>query len=205
MKKVILLLVLILCTAIGAKQSSSSEKKEMLKQFEVFQNAVKNKDFETVKSMVQFPLNEEAGYAFITDENVNFENGVTEKMFSKYKSDVLGAMVEISSIKVDSSKNNLTSYYEEGVSAEDKKRKYYYDEDESSYYYKDKSNKKVYTGFCASSVEGSFSDDGDLEVASSSFPAKVAPALSESCDHSINYYFKLINGKLKLYKILVAG
>ena len=42
MKKVILLLVLILCTAIGAKQSSSSEKKEMLKQFEVFQNAVKN-------------------------------------------------------------------------------------------------------------------------------------------------------------------
>ncbi len=56
MKKLILLLVLILCTVISAKQSSESDKKEMLKQFIIFQEAVKNKDSKVLASMIDLSV-----------------------------------------------------------------------------------------------------------------------------------------------------
>ena len=201
MKKVILLLVLILCTMIGAKQLSESEKNEMLKQFEIFQNAVKNKDIETVKSMVKFPLNEESGYALILDENADLSGGITEKTFLKYKNGILERLDEITKVKVNYSKNNFSEYYKDGANTEDKKRKYYQKGDEPGYYYKDKNNKEVYHTICDLKVNGEFSDNGILEIKSSSFSNKLTPLASEDCDSSIIYYFKLINNKLKLYEV----
>lgn len=205
MKKLVLLLSIVSCVIIGAKTLTDLEKKEVLKQFEIFQNVVKNRDFEIVKSMVKFPLNIEAGYAFISDENANFDNGVNEKLFMESKSSVLDMLSGLTNVKINYSKNNLTPYYEEGLTPEEKKRRYYYDENENDYYYKDKNNKKIYGSFCDFSIEGNFLDDGNLEIVSSSFPAKIAPAPSEACDTSTFYWFKLINGKLKLYKVAVVG
>ena len=54
MKKIILLLTLILCIAVGSKELSKLEKKEALKQFIVFQEAIKNRDDKVLASMVDF-------------------------------------------------------------------------------------------------------------------------------------------------------
>ena len=51
-KIVILLLVFIFSTLIGAKSFTKADKKEILKQFIVLQEAVKNKDEKTLTSML---------------------------------------------------------------------------------------------------------------------------------------------------------
>ena len=52
MKKLILLLSMMLCVILSAKTLTDSEKKEMLKQFSEFQQAVRNKDENTLKKMI---------------------------------------------------------------------------------------------------------------------------------------------------------
>ena len=59
MKKLILLLSMFLCVMVGAKTLTDSEKKEMLRQFSEFQQAVRNKDDVTLKKMIKFPISRE--------------------------------------------------------------------------------------------------------------------------------------------------
>ena len=209
MKKLILLLVLILCTVISAKQSSESDKKEMLKQFIIFQEAVKNKDSKVLASMID--LSVEYNNAIMLDSEGNFPKGVdfgtplTEKLINTNIGRVIGNLQYLTYIKIDTATLRITDYFRDNASAKDKKRKYYQKGDEPGYYYKDKNNKEVYHTICDLKVNGEFSDNGILEIKSSSFSNKLTPLASEDCDSSIIYYFKLINNKLKLYEVKMAG
>ena len=59
MKKVILFLAILLCSTVFAKAYTENEKKEILRQFVSFREAVKNKDIKSIKSVLIFPFHDE--------------------------------------------------------------------------------------------------------------------------------------------------
>ena len=209
MKKLILLLVLIFCTVISAKQSSESDKKEMLKQFIIFQEAVKNKDSKVLASMID--LSVEYNNAIMLDSEGNFPKGVgfgtplTEKLINTNIGRVIGNLQYLTYIKIDTATLRITDYFRDNASAEDKKRKYYQKGAEVGYYYKDENNKEVYHAICDLKVSGEFSDNGILEITNRSLPNELTPLASEDCEREVYYHFKLINNKLKLYEVQMAG
>ena len=201
MKKVMLLLIIAFSVFINAKAITAKEKQEIIKQFAEFQTAVKNKDIAKVSSMVQFPMNEEAVYAFIEDGGSDIR--ITKKFFSENSGLVFEKLDFMTKIKAAPDSGDIKGYQDE-LPDEIKKRKYYYDNEESSYYYKDKSNKKIYGAFCSTGAEVYFWENY-LIVSDTMFPSKLTPGASEDCDYSVIYHFGLVNGKLKLVKILAAG
>ena len=58
MKKLVFLLVILLCIISNAKEFTKTEKKEVMKQFVIFQKAIQEKDVETLTGMMSFPLDE---------------------------------------------------------------------------------------------------------------------------------------------------
>ena len=208
MKKVILLLVLILCTMVGAKQSSESEKKEMLKQFILFQEAIKNKDSKVLASMID--LSVEDNIAIVLDSDGNFPKGadygtlLTEKLISANIDRVTENLQYLTYIKIDPTALKVTNYFRDNASAEDKNRKYIYDDKEYSYYYKDKNNKKVYlpdARIWDERIDLSFEDEG-FYILHNYTPNKLTPKEPEG-DGGMAYEFSFKNGKLKLSAMYV--
>lgn len=69
MKKLIILLTILMSVLINARTFTQEEKKEMVKQFSVFQQALENKDIKTIIAMTELPTKELT--ALITDEMGN--------------------------------------------------------------------------------------------------------------------------------------
>ena len=208
MKKVILLLVLILCTTIGAKQSSETEKKEMLKQFMTFQEAVKNKNSKVLASMID--LSVEDNIALVLDSDGNFPKGtdygtlLTEKLISANIGRVTENLQSLTYINIDPATLKVTNYFRDNASDEDKSRKYIYDDKEYSYYYKDKNNKKVYlpdARIWDERIDLSFEDEG-FYILHNYTPNKLTPKEPEG-DGGMAYEFSFKNGKLKLSAMYV--
>ncbi len=108
MKKILLLLLtLLFTTVLSADEYSISEQKEILKQFTVFQKAVKSKDINTLSSMVEFPLQSGVYGKF----PINDDEGIlTKKAFMSNKNNILNLFNELTLIKVDSGKNSIVEY-----------------------------------------------------------------------------------------------
>ena len=218
MKKLILLLSMFLCVMVGAKTLTDSEKKEMLRQFSEFQQAVRNKDDVTLKKMIKFPISREIlsivgyenGRIFYHEYNLADlpeEAPVTEKVFSKYKENAFRNLSKLDNLKVDLNKNIIIGYSKDGASVEDKKRKFKVDSDDDRglyVYYLDKKNYRVETGaICDLNVTGEFVDD-ELHVTYGLMPNKLMtePEMAGMC-HIFTEWYTFINdnGKLKLAEI----
>lgn len=213
MKKLILLLSLILCVTIGAKTLTDLEKKEMLKQFSEFQQAVRNKDENTLKKMIKFPVSQEilslAGYKdgkiiFYEDNLTELsENApVTEKVFLKYKENAFRSLSKLNNLKVDLNKNEIIGFFKDGATAEDKKKKY--DMDVEGVYFLDKNNKKVRTEYiCDLNVTGEFEDD-ELHVTYGVRTNELMKDIDGGACHIFTEWYTFVNdkGKLKLSEIM---
>ncbi len=108
MKKMLLLFLTLIFTAVlSAEEYSVTEQKEILKQFTVFQKAVKSKDINTLSNMVEFPLQSSVYGKFPIDD----EDGVmSKKAFMSNKNNILNLFDELTLIKVDSGKNSIAEY-----------------------------------------------------------------------------------------------
>ena len=206
MKKLIILLTILMSVLINARTFTQEEKKEMVKQFSVFQQALENKDIKTIIAMTELPTKELT--ALITDEMGNmpeeFEYGkkaMTAKDLEKYKERVLENLKPLLYIKVDPNSGKITNYFKNNATEEDKKRKYYFDAHMSSYYYMEKNTKKyLETGrIWDDRVEMEYADEG-LYVIEYWTPNKLTPEEPEG-DGGTVYEFKFEKNKLKLYLI----
>ena len=204
-KIVILLLVFIFSTLIGAKSFTKADKKEILKQFIVLQEAVKNKDEKTLTSMLV--LNSKNNIDLLWDSKWNLPQGIghetplTEKLVVKYLDRVVKNLEFILNIKVEPDTLKITNYLKDNSTAEDRKRKYIYEEETDKYYYEDKNNKRVYleTRIWDEELEISFSDEG-LDILEHTVANKLTPADVQPEGGTI-YSFTFKNGELKLWSI----
>ena len=206
MKKLIILLTILMSVLINARTFTQEEKKEMVKQFSVFQQALENKDIKTIIAMTELPTKELT--ALITDEMGNmpeeFEYGkkaMTAKDLEKYKERVLENLKPLLYIKVDPNSGKITNYFKNNATEEDKKRKYYFDAHMSSYYYMEKNTKKyLETGrIWDDRVELQYADEGLFAIEYWT-PNKLTPEEPEG-DGGAVYEFKFEKNKLKLYLI----
>ena len=210
MKKVILFLAILLCSTVFAKAYTENEKKEILRQFVSFREAMKNKDIKSIKSVLIFPLYDEYEILF-TDGNIYSEKDylktgkISEKLFDKYSEKFdYEILKDFEKVKIDSEKNKITNYLLENITAEDKKRKFYLDEERYEYYYKDKNNKKIYKNICNLRTEVGFDKENpEQEVFYASSFSENSELMTESTDclGGIVFIFKLADGRLKLDEI----
>ena len=206
MKKIILFCTIIFSLLVSGKTFTQEEKKEIIRQFNVFQKAVENKDIKTVTSMMELPLYESFLLMASSDnkfpeEYSNWEAPLTKKDLEKYKENVFYNLETVTYVKADPATGKVINYYKDNATEEDKKRKYYYDKGEDSYYYMEKSN-KIYlenSRIWDDTVELSFAEDY-IYVMEESVPNKLTPKKPEG-DGGIVYEFKFENNKLKFYQV----
>ena len=210
MKKIMIFLAIFLCSMVFAKSNTDNEKKELLRQFVAFREALKNKDIKTVKSVMEFPLNDEyeilfSGSKLYSDKEYIKAGKISEKLFDKYSDKFSYEIFEdFEKIKIDLEKNKITEYFLDGTKVDGKKMKFYWDENEHSYYYKDKDNKKVYKNTCNLNINAGFDvaeNNQTLFYASSFFEDNELTEAKEICFGGVVFTFKLDNGKLKLNDI----
>ena len=210
MKKIILLLTVLLCSTIFAKAYTENEKKEILRQFVLFREAVKNKDIKSVKSVMTFPVNDEYQILFtesgVYSEKEYLKDGkISEKLFDKYAQKFNYEIFEdFEKVKIEPEKNKVTNYLLNNITAEDKKRKFYWDEEKYGYYYKDKNNNKIYKNICNLSTKVGFDDENvgqEVFYASSFSEANELMTETVDCFGGVVFIFKLNEGKLKLDEI----
>ena len=206
MKKFIILLVTLFSVLVNARTFTQEEKKEMLRQFSVFQKALENKDIKTLTGMMELPSKELT--ALINDETGEAPEGfgygqkpVTAKVFEKYKDRVFENLNPLLYVKADPDSGKITNYFKDNATDEDKKRKYYFDSHMSSYYYMEKNVKKYLEmgRIWDDRVELEYADEG-LFVIEYWTPNKLTPEEPEG-DGGAVYEFKFEKNKLKLYLI----
>ena len=208
MKKIVLLIMFLICIVVNAKEFTESEKKEMLKQFAVFQEATKNKNSKVLTAMINTSVEDNISILLdsegIFPEGTEYGKPLTEKLISRYVERVSENLLPLTYIKVDSVNLNATNYFLDGATAEDKNRKFIYDDKEDSYYYKEKNNKKVYLTYSRiwdERVDLNFEDDG-FYVLNHVTPNKLTPK-EPMGDGGMAYEFTFKNGKLKLNALYV--
>ena len=214
MKKLVFLLVILLCIISNAKEFTKTEKKEVMKQLIIFQKAIQEKDIETLTDMMSFPLDEHSSlllgeFTDLTDKTaggvnpyaVIAEDGISKDLVVKYKENVFKNLETLTLLKVDLNKNVFVSSVKSEVTPADKAKKYYYDENMESYYFYNEKKEKEYKNFCSHKVEGIFTGD-ILEVKYSVEPDKLTPKSENSCSYFESYYFKLDDNVLKMYKTI---
>ena len=214
MKKLVFLLVILLCIISNAKEFTKTEKKEVMKEFIIFQKAIQEKDIETLTDMMSFPLDEHSSlllgkFTDLTDKTaggvnpyaVISEDGISKDLVVKYKENVFKNLETLTLLKVDLNKNVFVNSVKSEVTPADKAKKYYYDENMESYYFYNEKKEKEYKNFCSHKVEGIFTDD-TLEVKYSVEPDKLTPKSENSCSYFESYYFKLDENVLKMYKTI---
>ena len=214
MKKLVFLLVILLCIISNAKEFTKTEKKEVMKQLIIFQKAIQEKDIETLTDMMSFPLDEHSSlllgkFTDLTDKTaggvnpyaVIAEDGISKDLVVKYKENVFKNLETLTLLKVDLNKNVFVSSVKSEVTPADKTKKYYYDENMESYYFYNEKKEKEYKNFCSHKVEGIFTGD-ILEVKYSVEPDKLTPKSENSCSYFESYYFKLDDNVLKMYKTI---
>ena len=191
---------------VNTKTYTQEEKKEMLKQFSVFQQALEKKDIKTLTAMMELPTNElivlinnEMGAP--PAEFSEWAKPVTAKDLEKYKDRVFENLKPLLYIKADPNSGKITNYFKDNATEEDKKRKYYFDAHMSSYYYMEKNTKKYLEmgRIWDDRVEMEYADEG-LYVIEYWTPNKLTPEEPEG-DGGAVYEFKFEKNKLKLYLI----
>ena len=210
MKKLILWCLCLTVFAVQAKPLSTAEKTEMLKQFVVFQQAVKSKDAATLKGMIAFPTNGEFWY-LLTDKNgdlpkgIDTDKGLTAAQYDKYGPRLISRLSQsgLTEVKVDPDKQRVIKQRLDSLTPQQKARKYYPGPEEGSFYYLDGKKKVAVDGVCDTTREGSFTGDM-LEIVLSEGPNKILPCSSES-EFGQFFRFKLHNGRLKLVSYQAAG
>ena len=206
MKKLIILLTILFAVLVNAKTFTQEEKKEILRQFTIFQQALEKKDIKTVTAMMELPTHELI--VLINDEMgnppVEFEEWakpVTAKDLEKYKDRVFENLAPLLYVKADPNSGKITNYFKDNATEEDRKRKYYFDAHMSSYYYMEKNTKKyLETGrIWDDRVAMKYTDEG-LYVIEYWTPNKLTPEEPEGDGEAV-YEFKFEKNKLKLYQI----
>ena len=88
MKKIVLLIMFLICIVVNAKEFTESEKKEMLKQFAVFQEAIKNKNSKVLTAMINTSVEDNISILLdsegIFPEGTEYGKPLTEKLISRY-------------------------------------------------------------------------------------------------------------------------
>lgn len=216
MKKIIFLLVILLCGMLNARTFTKDEKKEVMKQFVIFQKAIEEKDIDTLKSMMSFPLDEHSSillknFSDLSDKSTDgvnpyvsvSEEGISEDLVVKYKENVFKNLSILTFLKVDLDKNIFISYTQSNVKPKDKLKKYYYDKNLFSYYFYNEKNEKEYKNICDYKIKGVFVED-ILEVKFSGEASSLTPNIQDSCLFFESYYFRLDNKNLKMFKTIAV-
>ena len=111
MKKVILFLIVIFSMAVSAKALTESEKNEMLRQFSVFQEALRTKDGNTLKGMIKFPI-------VLVEHGRDYEELTKAEYFSDEVDEVTEEFKGLTYMKVNMKNNSVSDYLEKGFACD---------------------------------------------------------------------------------------
>lgn len=183
---------------------NDAQKREMLTQFQQFQNALREKNVAEIKSYLKFPVHWDM--TFLPENKDNPPEEMTEALFDQYSASVIDELSSLSLITVDPQTLAINEHRDNVLSAKEQNRKYYpaNDDDENLYYYLESDQRHFVNGVCDSISNAEFSGDEMIAYVGSS-ANKQLPGLSELCDHSENFGFVLINNKLRLKHSDFAG
>lgn len=188
----------------GSAPLNDAQKREMLTQFQQFQNALREKDVAMVKSYLEFPVRWEM--TFLPENKDNPPEEMSEALFDQYSASIIDELSSLSLITVDPQTLAINEHRDNILSVEEQRRKYYPadGDDENLYYYLENNQRHFVRGVCDAISNAEFSDDEMTAYVGSSANEQL-PGLSELCDHSQNFWFVLINNKLRLKHSDFAG
>lgn len=184
---------------------NSQQKRQTLRQFQLFQQALKTENIPEVKSFIAFPL--QWGWpAFWPEQNGNPPEVITEAVFDKYSAEILQEMGKLSSISSDIQTLTITEHRDNALSAKEQSRKYYPADgsDENRYYYEENGQKHFVNGACDAIADAHLTEDGLIAYFGDASNQQI-PGLSELCEHTTNFEFMLINNALRLKSVNYAG
>ena len=202
MKKIILLFLFGLSTSIiFAKPLTKTETQEMLKQFIVFQNAVKKGDAKTVKSMMKLPM---PAHRLLLGDSSR-EKILSSAVFERNKKVIMKNLWFATLIKVNPNTPKDNNYF-----LDIPNRDYFYDK-KGNYCYYVKNNKKIRikketpSDVYTVGIAGENENQLFLSKTSVENPCWQVAVQSE-CGGSAEFLiFEMINGKLTLVDTGVAG
>ncbi len=113
MKKLILLLSMLLCVMVSAKTLTDSEKREMLRQFSEFQQAVRNEDAKTLVTMIKFPF--EDSIPILPGDDID---PITKQNVLDYSDLVFDFFKVLTFLNVDLSNLTVSEYTQENHSCD---------------------------------------------------------------------------------------
>lgn len=162
-----------------------TQKRDALKQFKRFQQALKDGDIAGVKSFITFPLKWDSEFPWIKEETSG-PREITEEVFTQHFPDIVQLLNPVTHIEPDLQTLTLKEYRISGLSAEAQKKAYYPadndDEDNDLYYYLEGDQKHFVKGVC-DKVSNAFFYGDELQVMIGTSSNKQLPGLSQACDH----------------------
>lgn len=186
-----------------SQQLSDGVKVEMLKQFQLFQQAVKKGDMGYLKAHIVFPL-ENVADIFLAGTKDEHQQGITPALFDQYAPQIRDGLKELPLLGVDLTKKRLIDYRVSSLTPEEQARKYFPAEEDGQYYYYQGEKQVPVEGTCDSTGSGEFADDA-LDVFIGTDANLLIPGLSEVCDGGMHVRFTLQHGTLMLSRIDFVG
>ena len=192
-------------STLYAKPLTKAEKQEMLRQFVLFQNAVRSGTIANIKSSIQFPLDEESTIKPLlgkagSDKPDFGDKNLTSALFDQYQQNALTNLKFVTFIKVEPKSLSVQKYLTPKTD-----RQYQYDKKGQYCYYLQGSKKvRVPQNFEAVAYRA-FIDDRSRTLVVAKSQVSSPCDEDEELGYGEYFIFKLINNKLKMVSAGVAG
>lgn len=172
MKKFLLGLMVLSGALAVSKGFTKSEQIQIIKQFAIFQKAVKNKDIETISDMIDYPL------SFAGDEDLNSKQSVIDN-----KTEIIKGLKDLTLPNIDSKANKIIKYNKKGSTktCDFEVTNKFTDSNDSDFF-------------------GNYGLDPDKNFVITASYFADSGAFPDECSNYNTYFFKFENNKLKLYK-----
>lgn len=193
----------------GETPLTVDEKATMIDGFQRFQQAVASRDAAAFKLFISFPLDGLAAsftHHMLPDSAKALGDApLTEALFVRYQNTIFDELAPLTHIGVNPGTMSFSEYRENALTAEQQARHYTETEEDSGvWWWMENGKRHEISGVC-DKVSTATLNDTSLMVTMGTDANLTLPGSSELCDGADIFFFKLVEGEMKLVSATSAG
>ncbi|KLF74732.1 hypothetical protein [Klebsiella aerogenes] len=184
---------------------TAEQQKSMLRQFQQFQQALREKNVARLKTFFVFPVEGMVADFITFDEwKEQFSERLSERFFEQYRTAIMDSLQDFVKLRIDPVTLTIGEHRDNALSVEEQKRRYFSTDEKGLFYYLENGVKHEVYGVCDRIIYGTF-EEGGLRIYQGTRANQQIPGLSQDCDGAVFYTFKLIDGRLRLINSVSVG
>ncbi|EIV3803941.1 hypothetical protein HCH17_22635 [Klebsiella aerogenes] len=183
---------------------TAEQQKSMLRQFQQFQQALREKNVARLKTFFVFPLEGQFFDFTLEPGDLTNDERFSSDDFDRNALKIIAGLQPLTQLTVVPETLTISEYRVNALSAEEQQRQYAPADEEGMFYYVENGQRHEIFGACDNVIHGDI-DAKTLNIYQGTSANKQLPGISEACDGGTSYLFKLIDGKLRLVRSFSAG